>query len=283
MPEGDTVWLAARRLHDALAGRVLTGSDFRVPALATVDLAGRAVREVVSRGKHLLTRVEPDLTLHTHLRMDGSWHLYRAGRRWSGGPAHQIRVVLTTAEWSAVGYRLPVVELLKTAEEDRVVGHLGPDLLGPDWDPAEALRRLRRAPDREIGAALLDQRNLAGVGNVYKTEACFLAGVTPWTPVRDVADLPRLVGLCRQLLETNKAGPGQVTTGDTRRGRGHWVFERSGQPCRRCGTAVLLGVQGEPPDERLAYWCPHCQRGPAPAPIRRADLARVLGRTRYIP
>jgi len=203
MPEGDTVWLAGRRLDDALAGRVLTTSDFRVPQLATVDLTGRTVTEVVSRGKHLLTRVDDDLTLHTHFRMDGTWHLYRPGAAWHGGPDWQVRVLLGNAEWDAVGYRLPVVELLPRDRESEVVGHLGPDLLGPGWDPEEAARRLRAEPDREIGQALLDQRNLAGIGNLYKSEVLFLAGVSPWTPVRDV-DVAAVVDRAHRLLDLNK-------------------------------------------------------------------------------
>jgi endonuclease-8 len=274
-------------MHAALAGRVLTRTDFRVPALATVDLSGRAVTEVVSRGKHLLTRINGGLdggtTLHTHFKMDGTWHLYRAGERWRGGPDWQVRVVLEAAQQVAVGYRLPVVELLPTDREPDVVGHLGPDVLGPDWDAAEVLRRLGEQPGREIGDALLDQRNLAGIGNLYKAEACFLAGVSPWTAVRDVADLPRMVDLCFRLLQRNKSTWAQVTTGDPRRGRTHWVFERSGQPCLRCGARVLLASQGKPPYDRLSYWCPHCQPGPAPAPIRRADVPKVQGRTRYTP
>ncbi|MGZ4591518.1 MAG: DNA-formamidopyrimidine glycosylase family protein, partial [Actinomycetes bacterium] len=156
MPEGDTVWLAGRRLHDALAGRPLTRSDFRVPQLATADLTGRTVREVVSRGKHLLTRIDDDLTLHTHFRMDGTWHLYRHGDRWLGGPAWQVRVLLENAEWQAVGYRLPVVELLPRDQETAAVGHLGPDILGAGWDRDEAVRRVASEPDRELGQALLD-------------------------------------------------------------------------------------------------------------------------------
>ena len=182
MPEGDTVWQAAQRLHAALAGRTLTRSDFRVPRYATVDLTGRTVLDVTPRGKHLLTRIEGGLTLHSHLRMDGAWKVFAAGQRWSGGPAHQIRVILGTADRTAVGYRLPVLELLRTADEQRAVGHLGPDLLGPDWDPEQALANLREDPARPLGEALLDQRNLAGIGNVYKCELCFLLGVTPWLP-----------------------------------------------------------------------------------------------------
>src|SRR4051812_32564853 len=153
MPEGDTVYQAARRLHAALAGTVLTRSDLRVPRFATADLTGRAVLDVTPRGKHLLTRVEDGLTLHSHLRMDGSWRVYANGQRWSGGPAHQIRAILGNADRTAVGYRLPVLELLRTTDEDRVVGHLGPDLLGPDWDPSLAMANLLRDPALPLGEA----------------------------------------------------------------------------------------------------------------------------------
>jgi endonuclease VIII len=182
MPEGDSVFRTAAHLHAALAGRPLTLADFRVPAHATADLTGREVREVVARGKHLLTRMEGDLTLHTHLAMEGRWQVYPAGGRWTGGSEWQVRAVLGNTESTAVGYRLAVVELLRTRDEDTAVGHLGPDLLGPDWDSAEALRRLMLDPRRPVGQALLDQRNLAGIGNVYANELCFLAAVTPWTP-----------------------------------------------------------------------------------------------------
>jgi endonuclease-8 len=282
VPEGDTVWLAAQRLRDALAGRVLTTSDFRVPQLATTDLTGRQVLDVVPRGKHLLTRIEGGLTLHTHFRMDGTWHLYRPGSGWRGGPDFQVRVVLANEEWVAVGYRLPVVELLQTTEEGRAVGHLGPDVLGPDWDPDEAVRRLLLDPDREIGMALLDQRNLAGVGNLYRVEMLFLRGLTPWLLVGDVPDLPALVQNGRRLMLANRGRIEQSTTGSLRRGEMHWVFERQGRPCRRCGTRVLSAQQGEPPQVRLTYWCPSCQLGPAPAPSV-ARQPRPAGRTRYKP
>lgn len=264
MPEGDTIWLTAHRLHAALAGRALVRADLRVPQLATVDLVGRRVREVVPRGKHLLTRLDGDATLHSHLRMDGSWHLYGPGERWRGGPDHQVRAVLGTGERTAVGYRLPVLALLPTSDEDEVVGHLGPDLLGPGWDPAEALRRLAAEPGRPLGEALLDQRNLAGIGNVYVSELCFLRGVTPWTPYGLVPAPERLVALARRLLEANKARPGHVTTGDTRRGRTHWVYGRAHQPCLRCRTPVRAGEHGPADRLRVAYWCPRCQRGPVP-------------------
>jgi endonuclease-8 len=267
MPEGDTVWLAARRLDAALAGKVLRRSDFRVPALATADLAGSTVTGVVSRGKHLLLRLGDGRTLHTHYRMDGSWHLYAPGERHRGGPAHEVRVVLETDDAVAVGYRLPVVELLAPGGEDEAVGHLGPDLLGADWDPGEAVRRLRERPERAIGPALLDQRNLAGIGNLYKAEALFLRGVSPWTAVGDGAALTALVVLAQRLLFANRNHPQQATTGDLRPGRGQWVFERARRPCRRCGTPVRVAEQGEPdhPERaRLTYWCPHCQPGAGP-------------------
>jgi endonuclease-8 len=281
MPEGDTVWLAARRLHDALAGHVLTLSDFRVPQLATTSLVGQHVLEVVPRGKHLLTRLSSGLTLHTHFRMDGTWHLYDPGDRWTGGPEWQVRVVLATASRVAVGYRLPVVELLPTVQEETVVGHLGPDVLDDSFDPHEAVRRLAADPDREVGLALLDQRNLAGLGNVYRTEVLFLSGITPWTPVSEV-DLPAVVRRAVRLLRANRGHWEQTTTGSTRAGEDHWVFERSGKPCRRCGRPVLMAEQGQAPYQRLTYWCGHCQQGPAPAPMARRPQ-RPLGRTRYTP
>ncbi|MBK5305131.1 MAG: Fpg/Nei family DNA glycosylase [Frankiaceae bacterium] len=264
MPEGDTVWLAGQRMNDALGGRVLTTSDVRVPQLATTDLTGREVLAVVPRGKHLLTRMEGGLTLHTHFRMDGTWHLYRPADRWRGGPDWQVRVVLANADRVAVGYRLPVVDLLDTADEERVVGHLGPDVLGPDWSTDEAVRRLLADPGREIGMALLDQRNLAGIGNLYRSEMLFLRGLTPWVVVGEVPDLPSLVELGRRLMLANRGHVEQITTGSKKRGETHWVFERQGRPCRRCGTTVASGEQGDPPYQRLTYWCPRCQQGPTP-------------------
>ncbi|MFD5132981.1 Fpg/Nei family DNA glycosylase [Streptomyces olindensis] len=265
MPEGDTVWQTARRLHGALAGKVLTRSDLRVPRLATADLTGRAVLDVTPRGKHLLTRVEGGLTLHSHLRMDGSWKVYDNGRRWTGGPGHQIRAILGTTDRTAVGYRLPVLELLRTTDEHRAVGHLGPDLLGPDWDPDRALANLLQDPARPLGEALLDQRNLAGIGNVYKSELCFLLGVTPWLPA---GDLPaeraaKLPALAKKLLETNRDRPIRSTTG--RRGQDLFVYGRAPRPCLRCGTSVRVADQGDGSRERPTYWCPTCQPGPAPA------------------
>jgi endonuclease-8 len=257
MPEGDVVWRTARQLHEALAGRVLVRSDFRVPRYATTDLTGRAVLDAVSRGKHLLVRVDGDVTVHTHLKMEGSWRI---------GPAtsyplrdHRIRLVLANQEWQAVGHQLGIVEVLRTSKESVVVGYLGPDLLGPDWDAAEAVGRLSADPARAIGEALLDQRNLAGIGNLYKAETLFLRGVSPWRPVGDVTGLAEMVELARQLLEANKERMGQVTTGERARGRQTWVYGRAGQSCRRCGTAIRRADQGPVLEERITFWCPRCQ------------------------
>ncbi|WP_030839353.1 DNA-formamidopyrimidine glycosylase family protein [Streptomyces hygroscopicus] len=267
MPEGDTVWQTAQRLHQALTGPPLIRSDLRVPRLATADLTSRRVLEVVPRGKHLLARVEGGLTLHSHLRMDGSWQVYGPGERWRGGPHHQIRAVLATADHTAVGYRLPVLELLRTRDEDRVVGHLGPDLLGPDWDPDEALRRLLADPSRPLGEALLDQRNLAGIGNVYKSELCFVLRVSPWLPIGEVPSPERLVAHAKRLLEANRNRRARVTTDQPRPDRRLWVYGRPGRPCRHCGTPVRTADQGRTGQERSTFWCPNCQPGPpGPAP-----------------
>jgi len=258
MPEGDVVWRTARQLDQALAGRVLKRSDFRVPRFATADLTGQVVTGTVSRGKHLLTRVDGGHTIHTHLRMDGSWRIRPASDYLPRD--HRIRLILGNDEQQALGYLLGVVEIVPTKHEDRVVGHLGPDLLGPDWDAAEAVRRLRADPDRPIGLALLDQRNLAGVGNLFLTEMLFLRGVSPWRSVGQVEDLDALVELGRRLLDANKTRIDQVTTGDTARGRRTWAYGRAGQPCRRCGTTIRRAEQGVAGEERARFWCPACQR-----------------------
>ncbi|MFJ2773038.1 Fpg/Nei family DNA glycosylase [Streptomyces sp. NPDC087300] len=266
MPEGDTVHQAARRLHTALAGRGITRCDLRVPKLATVDLTGRAVLDVTPRGKHLLTRVEGGLTLHSHLRMDGSWRVYAPGERWRGGPGHQIRAIIGNTEHIAVGYRLPVLELLRTADEDKAVGHLGPDLLGPDWDPDRALTNLLAAPERPLGEALLDQRNLAGIGNIYKSELCFVLGVTPWLPVGELTEdtAARLPALAKKLLEANRDRPSRTTTGRPRPDQRLYVYSRAPRPCLRCGTPVRTAEQGDGSRSRPTYWCPTCQQGPTP-------------------
>ena len=258
MPEGDTVFRAARLLDRALSGRVLTRSDFRVPQHATADLSGATVTRTLSRGKHLLTRTDTGFTVHTHLKMEGAWRVYRPGEKWQR-PVSQVRVLLEADDVTAVGFSLGIVELIETADEDQVVGHLGPDLLGPDWDEEEALRRLRADPDRELIAALLDQRNLAGIGNMYAAELCFTSGVHPSRPLHDVTDLPRLVRRAKLMLETNAERAIQSTTGNLRPRERMWVYRRDKAPCRRCGTPVRVAMRGEPGRERAAYWCPSCQ------------------------
>lgn len=258
MPEGDTVFMTARQQHDALAGRVLTASDFRVPAFATLDLAGETVHEVVSRGKHLLHRVG-ERTVHSHLKMEGAWRIFRRGERWTR-PAFQARAVLTAGETQSVGFELGVLEVLPTAEEHRVIGHLGPDLLGADWDAAEAVRRLAADASAPVFTALLDQRNLAGIGNVYANELCFVRGMLPTRPVGEVADLPALVALARRMLMANRTRWTRTTTGDLRPGRRTWVYGRTGEPCLRCGTPLAGGELGRVPgEERVVSWCPRCQ------------------------
>lgn len=263
------MWRTAQRLDKALSGRELLTSDLRWPSLATVDLSGRPVLGTVSAGKHLLTRLaahgeDPALTLHSHLRMEGSWYVERTGERGHRRSASGTRAVLVTRDWTAVGHKLGMLDVVPTDREHELVGHLGPDLLGPGWDPAEAERRLTEDPGRELGAALLDQRVLAGVGTFYMAEACFLARLTPWSPVADVEDPTAFVALVHRLLDVNKERVDQVTTGDLRRGRQNFAHARSGLPCLRCAATVRVAPIGTPPKDRTAFYCPGCQRGPAP-------------------
>jgi endonuclease-8 len=257
MPEGDTVFHMASVLRDALLGAAVRHSDFRVPKLATVDLSGYQVTGSLSRGKHLLLRFAGprELTLRSHLRMDGFWRVYPpAVRQPRNVRAHEIRVILRCDRATGVGVLLQDLDLVPTAQEESLVGHLGPDLLGPDWDPDEAVLRLSAQPDRPLAEALLDQRNLAGIGNVYKSELCFLRGHLPLTPVGEVADLPALVDLAHRLLTANRTRV-RTTTGSTRRGETTYVYGRRAEPCRRCGTPIQRDGDGE----RVTYWCPTCQ------------------------
>jgi endonuclease VIII len=268
MPEGDTVFLAGRRMDDALSGGMLVRAELRHPRLVNTDLTGRTVLGVRSVGKHLFLRFDDGVSLHTHFMMDGEWHLYRAGVAWRGR-SHDIRAVLATERWTAVGFRLHDMALVRTDQEKTIIGHLGPDLLGDDWSAAsaaEAARRLTTAAHREIGDALADQRLMAGVGNLYKAEVCFLLGVSPWTPVRDLppGTVERAVELSRKLLLRNAFHPQQSTTGELARDRRHWVYQRTGRPCLRCGTPIRSGVQGAYAPVRHTWYCPTCQPGPAP-------------------
>ena len=258
MPEGDTVYLTARNLDAALHGAVLTRCDIRVPEFATVDLAGETVHDVASRGKHLLIRVG-EFSIHSHLKMEGSWHLYRPGTPWRR-PAHQARAILATADWVAVGFELGLLEVVPIDREAELLAYLGPDLLGPGWDAGEAVRRLAAHPDVPIIVALADQRNLAGLGNEYVNELCFLRGVLPTRPVREVTDLPAMVDLAHRLINANRGRSERITTGNARRGAQAWVYGRDGKPCRRCGTPIQRGTLGRTELElRNTFWCPVCQ------------------------
>lgn len=258
MPEGDTVYRTAKNLNAALAGHLVTRCDIRVPKFATVDLTGETIDEVASRGKHLLMRIGGH-TIHSHLKMEGSWHLYRHGSRWKR-PAHEARAIIETDDWVAVGFSLGVTEVVERGGEDGVVGHLGPDLLGADWDPAEALARMTADPSRPIGLALLDQRVMAGLGNVYRNELCFLRGVLPTRPMGGIDHPEKFVALAHRLIDANKDRVDRTTTG-TLRGATDWVYGRAGRPCLRCGTTILDGELGESELQlRETYWCPRCQR-----------------------
>lgn len=257
MPEGDTVWLTARNLNLAIGGAELTGCDIRVPAFATVDLSGDTVHEVVSVGKHLLHRIG-EHSIHSHLKMEGSWHLYKPETPWRR-PAWSARAVLTTADWTTVGFQLGIVEVVRTEDESTVVGHLGPDLLGPGWNADAALERLRADPAVPVFVALLDQRNLAGLGNEYVNEICFIRGILPTRPVETV-DLDRIVELSAKLISKNRERPERTFTGNTRPGQQSWVYGRAGKPCRRCNTRIAKGKLGPTPlIQRDIYWCPRCQ------------------------
>lgn len=262
MPEGDTVYHAASRLRRALVGGSLERSDFRVPRLATVDLRGARVHAVRSRGKHLLIDVDGapgrhrSLSIHSHLKMEGIFDVHKVGDRWRR-PSHRARIVLRARGYEAVGFDLGVLELL--TDPDAALAHLGPDLLGDDWDAALAVANLEAHPEMPIGSALLDQRLMAGVGNVYRCEACFLRGVDPDRVVDDV-DIPAMVKLCRQLLWANRDRMARTTTGRTARNQQLWVYGRIGELCRACATPLdrrfVAGGHGE---NRVAYVCPRCQ------------------------
>ncbi|GAA3544538.1 putative endonuclease 8 2 [Aeromicrobium flavum] len=262
MPEGDTVWRAAHHLNEALAGRVLTGTEFRVPRYATVDLAGQVLHEVVSVGKHLLMRTD-DWSIHSHLKMEGSWHLYRPATLARGGtglrrPAHTVRAIVRTDEWVAVGFSLGKIEVLARDDEASAVGHLGPDVLDPEFDRELALANLRRDPDALVFNALHDQRNLAGFGNEFVNEMLYLSGIDPHTRVGDV-DLERVVDRGVRLIVANRDRVERTFTGNARPGQMTWVFGRTDRPCRRCDTTIRETALGPLTRERRVYWCPTCQ------------------------
>jgi endonuclease-8 len=293
MPEGDAVRRTANRLHAALAGRELVRAEMRWPDLGGVDLAGRTVVEVDAYGKHLLLRIagtsdpEPSpavrapsrpgrrvptvadtaLTWHTHLRMDGSFACYRTGsRRWPPVADQAVRAVLANAEWTAVGYWLGMMDLVPTGAEQALIGHLGPDLMAEEFPSvglAQALERFARRPDRPIGAALMDQTNVAGIGTIYMSESLYATGTSPWRPAAE-SDLPAILAVARRQLLAAVTQPFPNTTGDMRKGQTHYVHARVGRPCRRCGTTVRVAPVGDPARERPAFYCPTCQPGRAP-------------------
>lgn len=256
MPEGDTVFRAARRLHEALAGQVVTRFDLRVPRYATADLTGETVHESVARGKHLLLRIG-DHTVHSHLKMEGRWLVFRPGERWRS-PAYQARAIVGTERAVAVGFEIAMVDLVPTSDEESLVGHLGPDLLGPDWDASEAAQRLAADP-RPAHVAILDQRNLAGLGNEYANEVLFVRGILPMRPLTE-ADAVGLVETASRMITANRDRNGRTFTGDTRPGQQNWVYRRERQPCRRCGTPIRrIDLGATDTSERIVFWCPRCQ------------------------
>jgi len=268
MPEGDAVWRTARRLHTALVGDPIVASDLRVPSLATVDLSGRRTVEVVSRGKHLLHRMEGGLTLHSHLRMEGRWKVYRGRGRESvrRSQRHTIRAIVVTESVAAAGETLGMVDLVRTDQESRVVGHLGPDLLDPAYDGGTALANLLRRPERTVTEALLDQRNLAGIGTIFASEPLFLHGVNPWASVEQVgeSELAALVDTARRLLIQSCRLGRTTITGRSDYLDDAWVHGRVGLPCLRCASTVRLATIGTQPQERVMFYCPSCQAGLAP-------------------
>jgi len=267
VPEGDSVHRLARTLDRSLLGRTLVRTDLRVPTLATKDLAGRTITEHATHGKHLLTRLSGGLTLHSHLRMDGSWTVTRPGRRLPSRLLPDVRLIFETdLGTTAYGVLLHDLALVETAAEDDLVGHLGPDPLRADWDAAEAVRRLRADPAVPLVSALLDQTRMAGLGNLWVNELAFLVGRSPWTPIGEL-DVERLVALAAKALRHSALVPGayQVTTGNTRRGETHWVVGRQRRACLRCGTAVRMVPElPNDPAHRRTWWCPSCQPGPGP-------------------
>lgn len=289
MPEGDVVYRAADRLRRALLGERLTVVDLRWGDLDESVLREGVVTAVVPRGKHLLHRVERDgaaWTLHTHLRMEGSWRIEPAGGEQAARALRRpdLRVALGSDRWLTLGLRLGLVELLPTADEARVVGHLGPDVLGDDWDPEVAAARILASPAATIAEALLDQRNLAGVGTFWASEALFLEGLHPWATVAQVAAEPAAVpALLARISRLMARGIHEVvhsTTGLSAPGEESYVHARSGRPCRRCGDLIRVAPLGAPPKDRVFFSCPTCQGGRAPTDDGRAQAPLSARRNR---
>lgn len=265
MPEGDSVYQLSRRLQ-FMRGREVLSTSLRVPSVALHRFDGERVQRVWPYGKHLFMQFSGGLILHTHLKMEGTWSVHRLGDRWRK-QRHRARVVLVLSDAAApielVGFELGLVDVFPSNTYAEKMGYLGPDVLYPDWDSYgrhEAARRILAAPGRPIGSALLDQKNLAGVGNEYRAEVCFLAGVHPASPTGSV-DVPKILEITRRLMWANRNSPIRVTTGVKRAGENSYVFGRNGKPCRRCGTPIEKSSLQSTPDEleRIIWWCPSCQ------------------------
>jgi endonuclease-8 len=271
LPEGDTIFRAARTLHRALSGRRVTGFESVYPALTRIDasapIAGRTVESVTSRGKHLLMTFSGDCILHTHMRMHGSWHIYRVGERWRA-PRRDMRIVVTTDVFAAVGFNIPVAEFLTALQLARhpIIQSLGPDLADPAFDRDEVARRIATHALEPIAEVLLDQRVVSGIGNVLKSEVLFVAGVHPLRAggTLDAAQLNRIIDVALRLMTMNIVEStsvplpvGRRTTGSLDPSAKLHVYGRAGKPCRRCGTPIEVAKTGI--DARLTYWCPRCQ------------------------
>ncbi|MDN5791148.1 MAG: Fpg/Nei family DNA glycosylase [Micrococcales bacterium] len=266
MPEGDTVWRTARRLHTALAGARIVECDLRWPQISTADLTGETTLEVVSRGKHLLHRIEGGLTLHSHLRMEGQWWIAATSPgtvRWRRSA--DLRALIATPDWTALGLRLGMLDLVPTTSERELLGHLGPDLLGPDWEPVVAVGNVMASPD-PIGQALLDQRNLAGLGTLWVAETLFAERVHPWAPADGLGReaIERLVDRAHRFLDRSRTDAVQSSTGLRQPGQTTYVHGRSGRPCRRCGDPVRVAMIGPATRARTMFYCPSCQGGLGP-------------------
>ncbi|HEY7170858.1 MAG TPA: DNA-formamidopyrimidine glycosylase family protein [Vicinamibacterales bacterium] len=271
MPEGDTIFRAARTLHRALAGRTVTRFDSAYPALTRVEvdqsITGRTVDAVSSRGKHLLVSFSGGLVLRTHMRMNGSWHIYKRGEPWQR-PARDMRVLIETDVYVAVGFNIPDAEFLTPRElaRSRPLQTLGPDLAQPDFDRAEFFRRVRQHDAEPIEDVLLNQRVVAGIGNVLKSETLFVARIHPAARAGSLDDraLERLLDAALRLMKMNVVEsdalplvPGRRTTGALDPAAKLYVYGRAGKACRRCGTRIEISRKGT--DARLTYWCPRCQ------------------------
>ena len=273
MPEGDTIFRAARTLQRALGGKVVTAFESVFPHLTRIHedapITGRTVESVSASGKHMLMAFSGELVLRTHMRMNGSWHIYRPGETWQRS-RRDMRIVVRTADFVAVGFSIPVAEWIRARAMGRheELRRLGPDLLADDFDEDEAMRRIRARGDTAVADVLINQRVMAGIGNVYKSEVLFACRVDPFALVSTLTDeqLSCLVTTARKFLRANVSeGLAAMTTylgfrKTTRRDAPSerlWVYGRVGEPCRRCTTPVKIAKQGR--DARLTYWCPACQ------------------------